>query len=185
MQSYAKRLTGKQVLDIMFALPSDTENSDTEQDDGAYEELNELSYNDMIDSSEPKPASAGRAARRQSSADIPAVQDDADSFCSDADGSSDDNFPGVKLLLMAIMYGVVKLTSLALSPNLMRSMHVQLCCLITSRMNVIISDHCSLLILCKILSTRLICMHSRQKVSPEGELDVRFGNREKQKTGVL
>ena len=118
MQSYAKRLTGKQVLDIMFALPSDTENSDTEQDDGAYEELNELSYNDTIDSSEPRPASASRAARRQSSADvtatkdsseprpasasraarrqssadIPAVQDDADSFCSDADGSSDDNY---------------------------------------------------------------------------------------------
>lgn len=48
MYTYAKRLTSKQVLDIMFALTSDTENSDTEQDDGAYEELNELRYNDMI-----------------------------------------------------------------------------------------------------------------------------------------
>jgi len=44
----AKRLTGEQVLDIMFALTSDTENSDTDQDDGAYEELNELRYNDII-----------------------------------------------------------------------------------------------------------------------------------------
>jgi len=75
MQSYAKRLTGKQVLDIMFALPSDTENSDTEQDDGAYEELNELSYNDTTDSSEPRPASASRAARRQSSADVNTTKD--------------------------------------------------------------------------------------------------------------
>ena len=65
----AKRLTGEQVLDIMFALTSDTENSDTDQDDGAYEELNELRYNDMIDSSEPRSASTRRAACRQSSAD--------------------------------------------------------------------------------------------------------------------
>ena len=63
--TYAKRLTGKQVLDTMFALPSDAENSDTEQDDGAYEELNELRYNDMVDSSEPKSASTSRADRRQ------------------------------------------------------------------------------------------------------------------------
>ena len=58
MHTCAKRLTGKQVLDIMFALPSDTENSDTDQDDGAYEELNELRYNDMIDTSEPRSASS-------------------------------------------------------------------------------------------------------------------------------
>ena len=63
--TYAKRLTGKQVLDIMFALPSDAENSDTEQDDGAYEELNELRYNDIVDSSEPNSASTSRADRRQ------------------------------------------------------------------------------------------------------------------------
>jgi len=113
----ARRLTGKQVLDIMFALPSDTENSDTEQDDGAYKELNELTYNDTMDSSEPRSASTGCAGRRQSSADvttakdsseprsassgragrrqlsddIPATQDDTGSDCSDADGISDDN----------------------------------------------------------------------------------------------
>ena len=76
----------------MFALPSDTENSDTDQDDGAYEELNELRYNDMIDSSEPRSASTRHAAHQQSSADIPAMQDDAVSFSSDSDGTSDDDY---------------------------------------------------------------------------------------------
>lgn len=59
----------------MFALPSDTENSDTEQDDGAYEELNKLSYNDKIESSEPRSASTSHAACRQSSADVTTAKD--------------------------------------------------------------------------------------------------------------
>ena len=89
----AKRLTGKQVLDIMFALPSDTENSDTEQDDGAYEELNELKY--MTDTSEPRSASASRgSSRRQSSADTPPVHDETVSFSCDSDGTSDDSCSG-------------------------------------------------------------------------------------------
>jgi len=58
------------VLDIMYALPSDTENSDTQQDDGACKEINELRYNARIDSSEPRSASTSCAAHRHSSADV-------------------------------------------------------------------------------------------------------------------
>jgi len=54
----------------MYALPSDTENSDTQQDDGACKEINELRYNARIDSSEPRSASTSCAAHRHSSADV-------------------------------------------------------------------------------------------------------------------
>ena len=91
----AKRLTGKQVLDIMFALPSDTENSDTEKDDGAYEELNELKY--MTDTSEPtsastsepRSASASRGSgRRQSSAGVTTPVDTAPASASTSEPRS-------------------------------------------------------------------------------------------------
>ena len=39
-----RRLTGQQVLDILFALPSDPDDSDAEADSGAEEELNELAF---------------------------------------------------------------------------------------------------------------------------------------------
>jgi len=149
----------------MFALPSDTENSDTDQDDGAYEELNELRYNDMIDSSEPRSASTSRAAHRQSSADIPAMQDDAVSFSSDSDGTSDDDYSRNDIVVDGNDVWCSKTDQFGTLPEFDDEHACSDVCLITSQLNLIISDHCSMPILCKILSTRLICMHSRKEVN--------------------
>ena len=127
---------------MMFALPSDTENSDTEQDDGACEELNALSVSsdDARKKSEPKLTSDHRQSRRQSSADMTTAVDSSKSTDeTTVMDTVEPNYSSAETVVYAdsdYIWCIVRLTSLVLCLNLTKDTHAQIHCLILSQRNL-------------------------------------------------